>query len=119
MGRLIDVHGSCPMGCGRTLHLASDSGMIACTAPGCPRPSAVTDLLQDRETEHVVTFTEEGFTLRHPLKERLDEALMECDLHEELASLSWAPVPPGRYRASRWPDQNARRWAYIELPSES
>lgn len=92
------VRGNCPMGCGQTLFLG-DGGHITCSKADCPRPSAVDELLHDRETEHIVELGETSFTVRHPLRERLDDALMECGLHSRIAAGSGPPVPPGRYRA--------------------
>lgn len=92
------VTGYCPMGCGRTLFLA-DGGYVTCSYLHCPRRDAAADLLGDKETEHIVQFGGGTFTVRHPLRERLDDALMACELHEHIASLDGPPVRPGRYRA--------------------
>lgn len=92
------VPGYCPMGCGQTLFAAS-GGYITCSRDTCPRPDAVSDLLNDAETEHVVSFGARTFTVRHPLRERLDDALMDCQLHNDIAAMSGPPVQPGRYRA--------------------
>lgn len=92
------VAGYCPMGCGRTLFLAA-GGCVTCSFISCPRPTAVDDLLEDQESEHIVQFDPDEFTVRHPLRERLDDALMDCDLHHYIASLPGPPVRPGRYRA--------------------
>lgn len=92
------VTGYCPMGCGRTLFLAA-GGYVTCSYIHCPRRDAVADLLDDRETAHIVDFTGDGFTVRHPLRERLDDALMTCGLGEYLVQLAGPPVQPGRYRA--------------------
>lgn len=91
------VDGYCPMGCGRTLFLGG-GGLVTCSFIRCPRPDAVADLLADKETEHVVGFDEDGFTIRHPLRERLDDAVMTCELHAYIAGLDGPPVRPGRYR---------------------
>lgn len=101
------VEGCCPMGCGKTLFLA-DGGYVTCSFIRCPRPDAVADLLADRETEHIVTFGEEGFTIRHPLRERLDDALLDCDLHSWCRDLGGPPVQPGKYRARL----NQGRWTW-------
>ncbi|MHC3474662.1 DUF6085 family protein [Streptomyces sp. 7R007] len=93
------VHGYCPVGCGQTLERRGTDGVIQCQATYCPRMYAVRDLLADRETEHVVQFDDDGFTVRHPLRERLDDALMRCDLHRHCASLPGPPAALGRYRA--------------------
>jgi Family of unknown function (DUF6085) len=94
----MDLAGYCPMGCGQTL-FAADGGHITCRRLTCPRPTAVTDLLEDRETEHIVEFDPRTFTIRHPLRERIDDALLTCDLHDYVSRLDGPPVQPGRYRA--------------------
>jgi hypothetical protein len=104
------VTGWCPMGCGQHLHLTA-SGRVACTAPGCPQPAAVTRLLASPETEHIVTFDALGFTILHPLRERLDDALLTCALQGYCGLLDDLPVPPGRYRAV--PD--AGQWSWLPL----
>lgn len=103
-----DIQGWCPMGCGRTLFVGN-GGYITCSYIHCPRPDAVADLLHDNEIEHIVAFSETGFTVRHPLRERLDDALMSCFLHEEIAAMSGPPVKPGRYRAR---SKQAGGWTY-------
>lgn len=101
------VTGYCPMGCGRTLFLA-DGGYVTCSYIHCPRRDAVADLLGDKETAHIVEFGAEVFTVRHPLRERLDDALMTCALHEYIAGLGGPPVQPGRYRAT----SSGERWMW-------
>ncbi len=107
------VHGYCPMGCGETLYLAAGA-CVTCAHLDCPRPDAVTELLADRETEHIVVFDETQFTVRHPLQERLDDALMECQLHRHIAAMAGPPVKPGRYRARLVSDDGAiiPRWTW-------
>src|SRR5688500_2844512 len=87
----------CPV-CGRpdTLYL-NGKGMIDCIFLRCPRPAAAHEILSDRETEHVVDLGEEGFTLRHPVRERLDDALLDCDVHARLTS-GGQPASTGRFR---------------------
>jgi Family of unknown function (DUF6085) len=113
------VEGYCPMGCGPTLTLGA-GGCITCTHLDCPRPDAVTGLLADREAEHIVLFSETEFTVRHPLRERLDDALMECELHKDIAAMAGPPVRPGTYRA-RWLGYGTAtpgygRWTWEALP---
>ncbi|MGW0993499.1 DUF6085 family protein [Streptomyces sp. NPDC002523] len=93
------VPGYCPMGCGQTLERRGTDGVIVCQATYCPQMYAVRDLLADRETEHIVQFHADGFTIRHPLRERLGDVLMRCDLHWHCVSLPGPPESPGRYRA--------------------
>lgn len=93
------IAGYCPMGCGQTLFLGS-GGRVTCSNHGCPRPDAVDELLADRETEHVVQLGEHGFDILHPLRERLEGALLGCTVAAWIGSQAPADLPPrGRYRA--------------------
>ncbi len=92
------VAGHCPMGCGTTLFVGS-GGHITCSYIPCPDPCAVDQILGDAETEHVVEFRAGEFTVRHPLRERIGDALLTCSLHTHLAGLPGPPVQLGRYRA--------------------
>jgi Family of unknown function (DUF6085) len=106
------VAGYCPMGCGATLFLGS-AGWVTCSDLECPVPDAVATLLEDPETEHIVQLGPTEFTIKHPLRERLDDALMSCELHAWLASRSGPPVKPGRYRVY-WRDrQTPAEWETV------
>ena len=101
------------MSCGEVLILG-EAGQVQCTNPGCPRPLAVCELLADPEAEHVVILTRTGFTIRHPLRERLDDELMRCPLHAYLAGGGWRPGSPGLYRAREQGSPPVVTWE--ELP---
>lgn len=107
------VDGFCPMGCGPNLFL-DEAGRVTCSLVDCPRPDAAAAILDDRETEHLVTFSPTAFTVRHPLRERLDDALMECQLHEHIAGLDGPPVKPGLYRALA---EDVGEWSWWPVPS--
>lgn len=94
------VTGYCPMGCGQTLYLG-DGDYVTCMKLECPVPDAVSTLLDDRETEHQVRLTEDGFTIRHPLRERLGDALMKCDLDQHVRNLDPSRVVVGLWRLHR------------------
>lgn len=97
------VVGYCPMGCGRTLFLG-DGGHVTCSFIECPSPCAVDEILDDSETEHIVSLSRaEHFTVTHPLKERLGD-MAKCELHQWIAGLAGPPRAPGRYRAWRASD---------------
>ena len=90
------VKGHCPA-CGQD-GLMVVSGSLLCTAVGCPMPTAAARLLEDRETQHVVTVTEDGrWTIRHPLYERIGRLLTTCDLTAVLHAST--PLAPATYRA--------------------
>jgi hypothetical protein len=106
------VAGYCPMGCGETLFVGA-GGFVTCSNLPCPRPDAVSDLLGDRETEHVVKLGERVFTVRHPLRERLDDALMTCDLHEWIECRAGPPAATGRYRVVWRGEPSTARWVSV------
>lgn len=95
------VAGYCPMGCGQTLTRRAHDGAILCGNPGCARPDAVDTIVGEQETEHIVQFDPVGFTIRHPLRERLDDDLMQCELHRYCSRLDGPPRDgTGRYQAT-------------------
>jgi hypothetical protein len=100
------------MGCGPTLFLGA-GGHVTCRYLECPEPTAVGDILADRETEHVVEFGEAAFTVRHPLRERLRDELLQCQLHTFIADLAGPPVRPGRYRATV---RSGGGWTFSPVP---
>lgn len=124
---MISIRGNCPMGCGPTLILG-EGGAVICRDPGCPRPSAVHELLDDNEIEHVVRLSARDFDVQHPLRERLDGQLWSCDVHEQLRALKGPPRLPGTYRvaprrrtgplrAPLYPGGSIDTWEWTEVPS--
>lgn len=115
---MIRIEGNCPMGCGA--HLYAEEGRsfnrIICMAQGCPRISAAQEILEDAESEHTVQFSGSGFTIRHPLRERLDDKLMTCDLH--LVCTGFPGPPDGRGGTFRAFEENGR-WILRRLERES
>lgn len=94
------IKGFCPYGCGETLF--NREGHINCSFSSCPNPFSVDEILNDSESEHIVIIKNNGFSIKHPLKERNTENLSDlfsCDLHRFLTSLDKAPVDIGEYRA--------------------
>lgn len=86
------------MGCGRTL-FRGKKGWITCSHLDCPDPAAVSKILADAETEHIVEIRSDGFSIQHPLRERINGRLYDCPLHEELVTQGGPSKKPGRYRA--------------------
>lgn len=99
--RAADVAGHCPA-CGHSGLFVGEGGHVTCPNRPCPNPAAVDDLLDDRETEHIVTITaEDGWTIRHPLIERIGSALESCWLQALMLQMDEPPAGPGRYRVTR------------------
>lgn len=106
------VVGYCPACGGNSLFLGS-GGYVTCSRIDCSNPSASSDILADRETEHVVTLHRAEFTIRHPLRERLGADLEDCKLHEQLKRMGGPPREPGRYRVYMGEDFPAHVWESI------
>lgn len=96
-----EVKGYCPMGCGAGTLALRPGGEVYCAALSCPDPDAVAKILDNPETEHVVTIREDSFSVKHPLRERVDDDLFDCRLFEELRDFGGPPAEPGVYRATR------------------
>ena len=102
--------GYCPA-CGRETLYQGMGGHITCGHLECPRPTAVDELLQDRETDHIVYLGEHTFTVRHPLRERIGDELLDCQLHSWIADLDGPPAVPGKYQAL----EREGGWAFIPV----
>lgn len=115
--RVRPVDGWCPMGCGETLYLLA-GGVIQCARGDCPRPTAVAELIADRETEHLVDIFVGSFAIQHPLRERLDGALRDCRLGNHIVAV---PPKPGSYRVRVRPGEVAGRtnidWELLASPA--
>lgn len=106
--RSTKVSGYCPMGCGPTLFLGS-GGYVTCSLDVCPQPDAASEILADGEAHHIVKISEAEFTVRHPLRERLNDELMRCSLHAWTADHGGPPKRIGTYRVLT-PTSRPYRW---------
>lgn len=81
------VQGCCPA-CGRrALTVGDGDRRLRCSAPGCSRPDALAEIIEDGEIHHVVRFRDGNVTVKHPLIERAGGALFECRIHGMLDGL--------------------------------
>lgn len=108
------VQGVCPA-CGNRTLFRGAGGHITCSwvgspragIAGCPDPCAADTLLsaEHAHTDHIVTFTDYGFTVQHPLRERIAGTMESCSLHQELSrDLAGPPEQgAGSYRVVRRP----------------
>lgn len=90
------VQGHCPA-CGHASLFLGSGGYVTCSIRECPDPTLVADILDDREIHHVVELSDNGFTVRHPLRERRDDAMLACSLGSYLSNLTGPPLRLGRY----------------------
>lgn len=120
------VLGYCPMGCGQTLGIpvwprTADLTPVRCYDLRCPDPRAAEKLLRTEETEHVVDLSATSFHIQHPLRERLDGSLFDCDLHKHITEYGTGASDPGRYRVSPVPGDGTgwTGWAWVlAIPAE-
>lgn len=96
------VLGYCPMGCGETLFLAAQ-GIVQCVHPDCPDLDAVTRVIFEPEIQHVVTLQEDGWQAKHPLRERIGDELLTCEIGNAVLIMCGQRVEPGKYRVMRSP----------------
>lgn len=106
------VDGFCPMGCGRTLAVGG-RGRVYCTNPECPDQDAVHELLGDAETQHIVTFQNDGILIRHPLRERVRDELENCTLLYALTVVYPPLATAGRWRV--YQDETGRPFGWEQL----
>lgn len=109
------INGFCPLGCGRTLCIPAGDDRITCSNVDCPQRRAVNDLLQEEETEHLVHL-EHGFTIRHPLRERIGFELESCPLHDWMMTHRPSEADhPGLYRVTDYQGG----WIFVALQTET
>lgn len=75
------------------------TGVIRCLAKDCPTPEAAQKILASPETDDIVVFGADSFTVLHPLRERLGD-LFSCEIHDACSRLDGPPENrTGRFRA--------------------
>lgn len=96
------INGYCPQGCGETLDVNA-AGNVMCVNATCPEPYTIADILQDPETEHIITCYSDSWSMKHPLRERLNDELLTCAAGEEVSETAYL-MDIGTYRLSGGPD---------------
>jgi hypothetical protein len=113
---MINIDGYCPLGCGQTLRAEETKlvNRVICWAATCPDPLAAQKILQDPMTEHIVrfSFSGSGFTVKHPLRERLDDALLYCELAQICGAM---PEPPGGVAGSYLVRLEEENWTFERI----
>lgn len=104
------VQGYCPMGCGETLRIAPRGEIFCGNLPGCPDPRAVEKILADSETSHVIRVDSRGWNLKHPLRERANDDLLDC--HDSRMMEFVHHLDAGTYRSVVVDGQY--QWHYID-----
>lgn len=115
------VMGYCPV-CGRETLRLTDTGYLWCAGEDCDQPFAAREVLADPETEHVVHFEDDGYQVKHPLRERIGDALLTCRVIEHIntqlhiTGISVRP-PGGLWRVTyrETPEGDAVGWQWEAL----
>jgi hypothetical protein len=103
----------CPMGCSGLSLEVNEFGTLRCRSEKCPRPPAAAELLANPETEHLVVLAEFGYTIQHPLKERLEGRLFTCSVHAAVSDTAHEHMgEPGRYRLT-WGQDGDLEWMFL------
>lgn len=89
------VRGYCPMGCGQSLIL--EGARVRCEDFACSNPEAVQRILDNPETEHIVRISLGDVSVKHPLRERVEDDLFECPIFHTVTREAYA-YDPGTYR---------------------
>lgn len=92
----LPVKGACPI-CDASMLTLSRAGDIVCTNRQCDDPRAITTLLTTSSPAHIVKLTHTGYRVMHPLIERLDETLFDCELDKHMAVQIAPPQASGLY----------------------
>lgn len=109
------VKGTCPACGNQTLRYAASRLGVVCTTPGCPRPSAVNALLAIATPEHEVELRANGFSIKHPMIERIDDALFNCPLHAYLTEIVDGRQENGDLELGRyWVREVRGEWTWRE-----
>lgn len=112
----VNVAGFCPQ-CGKESLFLGHGGRVTCSRLTCPRPSAADEILGQSETHHILTTDQVRFTVWHPLRERLDDALMNCALYEHI-TVHGQRLEPGRYRVTEREHSVHPVWDFTKLDEE-
>jgi hypothetical protein len=92
---------------------ANKGGLLRCTYVVCPDPRALEKVLSDpRLHQHIVRLDEDGWTVRHPLIERIDDRLFTCSLNHYLSSddVLLNAMVPGEYVAKQYDGVAYEAW---------
>lgn len=107
----VRIAGFCPMGCGESLFVGAE-GHVTCGHLSCPNPTAVDDILNDSEIHHIIELLPKTFNVRHPLRERLNNELLECNIGDWLVEEGGPPYAVGRYQVI-WDGTGYGHWIRI------
>lgn len=81
---LINIPGYCPA-CGQhSLHTDAQgrsASPVHCLNPHCPdKGAAAKILLEGKQRHHIVALKDGIWTLKHPIRERIGDKLLECEV---------------------------------------
>jgi hypothetical protein len=84
---IVPIHGICPS-CGeRKLFAGSGTGTLQCLNGECKRPEAANEILNDPIRDHLLVLNDRSWTVMHPLIERLDNKMLDCQMGDRVTHL--------------------------------
>lgn len=113
MTMICSIVGYCPS-CGEPELSVISGGLIMCQNSACSGKTVVTALLNERETGHIVVIDRGSWSAKHPLRERLNDELLDCALAQFFDDIGAPPnIPLGRYRVPRGHEINDDKWELL------
>lgn len=98
------IQARCPA-CGEAKLTVTSDGRLRCAHVDCPQPGSLSKLLNEPfPAEHWVHLRPTGFYVMHPLIERVDQTIFDCEIDTELAIMNAPPHPLGTYIVRRPPN---------------
>jgi hypothetical protein len=101
----------CPMGCDAKLVMLTETGLLECPGKNCPDKYAVSKLLtrESATTKHIVTLHTDHWSAKHPLSERIDNKLLNCQIGLAAGAMRHHKMPEGTYEV--WLDTD-KEWKW-------
>ena len=68
-----------------------------CRYTSCAQPNTATVILCNHDDSHQVRLTSTGYNAQHPLIERINNKLFDCEFDKYMRTLTEQPMPSGEY----------------------
>lgn len=100
----------CPMGCGQTIDVTSN-GFVLCVQPQCPDTHAIAKIFAEDSLKHHVRISPDGhWGAVHPLHERINGNLLDCEVHKGVADALRYGFDNGTFWM--WYDETDEEWKW-------
>ena len=104
---------SCPMGCGKTIH-TSREGLVLCVNPDCPDMRAIGKIMDGEHiAKHRIKFSRGHWSCVHPIFERIENKLLDCDIERAVSEMGYYGVDNGELWT--WFDETDQEWKWKRI----